>query len=144
MSRLITYFILFGLIVFFALILIRNLFPSERERVLRLIEKGRKAVEDEDITRIASLIDKDYYDAWGHDYQRLVKFLRNNFRIYDDIKVFVPFRKVVFEYPFAQCSLIVRVRGRSVVDGEDLIYASPLILFLIKENKRWFITAALQ
>jgi len=96
------------------------------------------------LQELPPLLIKTYYDAWGHDYQRLVKFLRNNFRIYDDIKVFVPFRKVVFEYPFAQCSLIVRVRGRSVVDGEDLIYASPLILFLIKENKRWFITAALQ
>lgn len=136
------FFILIGVSAIVSFRIIKTLFPSDREIILRKIEKGRRAVEEEDIKAIVEILSPDYLDAWGHDYYRLLFFLRNNFQVYDDIRVFLPFRKVVMKKPFAQCSLFVRVLGRDINYGEELIYSSTLIISFLKENKRWSIISA--
>ncbi len=121
---------------------IRLLFPSDREAILRLIEKGREAIEEEDMKTLSEILSLDYLDAWGHNYHRLLSLFRRNFQVYDDIRVFLPFRKVAIEKPFAKCSLYVRISGKERSYGEELIYASPLVIYLIKENSRWYVISA--
>jgi hypothetical protein len=142
MKRILFLFFLFGILLLTCLRIIRILFPSDKEIVGRIIEKGRKAFEKEDIQTISEIHSQDYLDAWGQDYYRLLSFLRKEFRVYDEIKVFIPSFKVNINKPFALCSLFVRVSGLERNSGEELIYASPLIISLIKENKKWYVISA--
>ncbi len=142
MNRLIKILIILGMIGFIFLIIIRIFFPSEENRILRLIEKGRVAVEREDISTCSEILNRDYLDSWGNDYWRILRYLMGNFRVYDNIKVHLLFRKVILREPFAQCSLHVRVSGRHISYGEEIIYASPLLLSFIKENKKWYVISA--
>ncbi len=142
MKNLIKVSLLFFFLAFVFLILIKILFPSEKEKILRLVEEGRRAVERENLPKISEILSPDYLDAWGNDYYRIIFLLRRNFQIYDEIKVFLPLRRVVLKPPFAECSLLVRVFGRDINYGEELIYSSPFLLFFIKEDKRWYIISA--
>ncbi|MEO0102144.1 MAG: hypothetical protein ABIK81_00370 [candidate division WOR-3 bacterium] len=142
MKRFFSISLLMVIIIIVSLRAIKILFPSDREIIFRLVEKGRGAIEKRELKTITELLSFDYLDAWGHDYYGLISFFRQNFQLYDEIRVFLPFRKLNVEKPFARCSLYVRVLGKERNYGEELLYASPLVIYLIKEDNHWYIISA--
>lgn len=104
---------------------------------------GKKALEDEDLATVMSLVAFDYDDDFGMDYERLKKGFITHFRNYDDIKVFIPYKKITVDDDIAVCSLRVSVQARNRSTGElELVYGysawgDELILDLKKINQRW-------
>ncbi|MEO0115355.1 MAG: hypothetical protein ABIK93_07745 [candidate division WOR-3 bacterium] len=126
----------------------RLLFIPEWKKVDRVVMTGKKAVENEDLATVMSLVAEEYGDDFGMDYERLEKWFITHFRNYDDIKVFIPYKKITVDDGVAVCSLRVSVRALNQSTGEpEVIYGysawgDELILDLKKINKRWLFTKA--
>uniref|UniRef100_A0A7C6EBM2 Nuclear transport factor 2 family protein n=1 Tax=candidate division WOR-3 bacterium TaxID=2052148 RepID=A0A7C6EBM2_UNCW3 len=109
---------------------------------------GKKAVENEDLATVMSLVAEDYEDDFGMDYERLRRWFINHFRNYDDIKVFIPYKKIIVNDGAAICSLRVTVQAKNRNTNEpEVIYGysawgDELILDLRKLNKKWFFKSA--
>lgn len=107
-----------------------------------------KAIENEDITIIMSLISKDYDDGFGMDFERLERWFINHFQRYEGIKILIPVKKIHVRNEVALCSLRVSILARNPDTGEsELIYGystwgDELVLDLIKSDGKWqFISA---
>lgn len=104
---------------------------------------GTKAIENEDITTIMSLISTDYDDGFGMDYERLENWFINHFNRYEGIKIFIPIKKIMVNQAMAICSLRVIIHARNPSTKElELIYGfsawgDELILDLLKSDGKW-------
>ena len=109
---------------------------------------GKKAVENEDLPKVMSLVYDNYQDDFGMDYQQLEKWFINHFRLYNDIKILIPYKKISVKENVAVCSLRVGIGARDLTTNEyEIIYGysawgDELILNLTKINNRWLFTGA--
>ena len=135
-------------VIFIIWLIIRILFVPESRKVDRVIMNGEKAIENEDLPGVMSHVSEDYDDGFGMDYERLEKWFVNHFRSYDDIKIFIPYKKISVNNDIAVCSLRVSIGARNPITNEyELIYGysawgDELILDLTKTNNKWFFTGA--
>ena len=102
-----------------------------------------KAIEQEDLTTVMSLISNDYEDDFGMDHERLERWFSNNFQSYDGIKIIMPVKKIRVSQSIAVCSLRVSIQARNPRTNElELIYGysawgDELVLDLIKSDGKW-------
>lgn len=141
------------LLIILAIILViwllsRFLFIPESKRVDLVIKTGKKAVENENLPKVMSLVYDDYRDDFGMNYQQLKKWFINHFRRYNDIKVLIPYKKISVKENVAVCSLRVSIGARDLTTNEyEIIYGysawgDELILNLTKINNRWLFSGA--
>ena len=121
---------------------------SETKRVDRTIMLGKRAIENEDLPTVMSLIHEDYDNGFGMDYERLERWFINQFQRYQGIKIFIPVKKIRINKDIAVCSLRVSIQARNPIDLEyELIYGysswgDELILELAKLDNRWLLIEA--
>lgn len=126
----------------------RFIFVSETKRVDRTIMLGKRAIENEDLPTVMSLVHEDYDNGFGMDYERLERWFINQFQRYQGIKIFIPVKKIRVNKDIAVCSLRVGIQAQNPVTGEpELIYGystwgDELILNLVKSDNRWFFIGA--
>lgn len=129
-------------------LLSRILFVPESEKVDQVIMTGKKAVENEDLPKVMSLVYDNYQDDFGMDYQQLEKWFINHFRLYNDIKILIPYKKISVKENVAVCSLRVSIGARDLTTNEyEIIYGysawgDELILDLTKSDGKWRFTNA--
>jgi hypothetical protein len=129
-------------------LLSRILFIPESKKVDQVIMTGKKAVENEDLSKVMSLVYDNYQDDFGMDYQQLEKWFINHFRLYNDIKILIPYKKISVKENVAVCSLRVSIGARDLTTNEyEIIYGysawgDELILDLTKSDGKWQFTNA--
>lgn len=92
--------------------------PSEKERVHRFIEKGRKAVEARSVIRLEPLIHPQYTDENGFDKATLLAQARQAFQDAEELQVEIREETITLsdDNLTATVNLLVMVTGK--VDGE--------------------------
>ncbi len=133
-------FIIFLLFFSFLLYFIfdKYIFLSEKEQIDKIIEKAKNACENEDLDLISKLLDKDYYDNFGNDYNRLLKRLKSVFNLYDEIKIYLLAKKINIKDSIAICSLKVRALGLAKDTKEYEVFYKDLLTIYLKNRKIYY------
>lgn len=101
----------------FVYMLVMHVFISDETRIERQIQKGRKALENEAILSIASLVAEDYRDEYGHDRAELLAGLRSFFQTADELQIDITRIRVSVGKLEAEALVQFTI---SVVDGQRL------------------------
>ena len=99
------------LLAVIAYVLLAHVFISEETRIERQIQRGRKAIEDEAILTIASLVAVDYRDDQGHDRSALLAGLRSFFQTVDEVLIGITSMRVTVTDSRAEVSIQFRISG---------------------------------
>ncbi|MFH1741816.1 MAG: hypothetical protein ABIH23_22660 [bacterium] len=75
-------------------VLIHYVFISEETRIERQIEKGRKAVENESILSISSLISENYRGEFGQDRSEFFALIHQFFQHVENSKINIVSREI--------------------------------------------------
>jgi hypothetical protein len=141
-----------GLVVAGAAVLVSRLFPTDAQRIARLVEYGRYCCARRDLAGVMSVVDSGYSDEFGMDFRRLQRWFGGQFRNYDSIVCVVARSHPVVSRGSAVCSLTVGwagfTRGRGVPGGEPEIadgfpiYRDRLVVHLRRTAAGWRVVGA--
>ena len=81
------YVIIALIIIAIAAIIVKFLLVSEKNRILKVINEGRTAVEAEDVDKCMSYISLQYSDDYGLKYLIVKRILTDVFKEFDGFKV---------------------------------------------------------
>lgn len=130
------------LILIILLFLQCNLFISEEQRVVNIINIGKKAVEQEDLSNLLTIISGDYQDDRGHNFERLMDWFRAYFNRYNNIRLQIAKNKVVVSNNNAVCDLYVVISGNDIYTQDYFGTKMHLFVFLRKFTNKWLVTFA--
>jgi len=112
---------------------------SEEEKVKKVIHEAKTACENEDLEKISRILDKNYYDNFGHNYERLLIRLYNIFNQYDEIKIYFLKERIKVDNSLAVCSLSVRAIGLALDIKEYEVFYKDLLTLYLKKDNNWHI-----
>lgn len=116
-----------------------ELFISEQMRVVKIIKRGKKAIEQENRSELLAIISKDYLDDWGHNYEKLIESIDNYFQRYEDIKVQITIKKILITKNIAKCYLRVYISSYNIYYDDYTLVNQPLIITLKKIRSNYLI-----
>jgi len=116
MRRFIAACVVAPLLVVLAYRLVTDVFITEETKIERQIHKGRKAVENESILTVASLVAEDYRDKYGHDRSELLAGLRSFFQTTDGLQISITEVHVTVDDTGAEAFVRFSISG--VLDGQ--------------------------
>ncbi len=125
------------LVIFFYFLIDKYFLISEEEKVKKVIYQAKNACEEEDLDKISQILDKNYYDNFGHNYEKLLIRLYNIFNQYEDIKIYLLKEKIKVDNNLAICSLSVRAIGLAIDIKEYEVFYKDLLTLYLKKNKDW-------
>lgn len=121
---------------------------TEEERVLRVLEKGRRAVEAGSVYSVSSILDGKYMDASGLDRASVLRVLQDFFNDTEQRKVRFGLMNIQIEGNQAQVDISFQLQAqlenrfspyqRHLSEAERDM--KKLRVTLIKERKNWLIT----
>jgi len=129
-------FLIFLFLLYF--IFDKYIFLSEKEKIDKILEKAKNACENEDLDLISKLLDKDYSDNFGHDYNKLLRRLKNIFNLYDEIRIYFLAKKINVKDSIAICSLKVRALGLAKDINEYEVFYKDLLTIYLKNRKIYY------
>jgi len=134
---------LYLVLLLFILLFSCTLFQSQEQQVWRTIQRGKNAVEKENLSVLEEIVAENYQDHWGRDYHRLMRWFESYFQYYHNIKIYTTNQTITVYQNRAICEIKIRLYGTFTSTNEligDEIY---LTLFFEKHNKQWQVSRVL-
>lgn len=128
-------------------------YPTNENRIRRVISKSEKAIASEDIDKLMGLISYNYSDNYGNSYLKLKKTFETAFSRFDDINIERNIIKISDKDSLAEAELLIRVlasdpsaspeseNARSYIIG-DALDPVKVRIFLKKSPYKWLIIKA--
>lgn len=134
----------FPVLLFVCAVLFYIFYPSDENRIRRIINSCGKAAASEDIDKFMESVSYNYRDDHGNNYLVLKKRLETAFKRLDNIDIEKNIRKISVSGSLAEADLLVRVLASK--GGEtgyiigDAIEAQKIKIFFTKTSYNWLIT----
>ncbi len=113
----------------------------EERRLKIIINRGKEAIEREDLAECMRYISQDYSDEYGQSYQSIKKDAQEAFAEYDEINIWIRKREIILKGSKAQVNLGVIVSAQSLETG-PIKGQERFTLYFRKENGKWRIIKA--
>ncbi len=120
---------------------------TDKERVLKTLEKARLSVENGSVLSLGTILAPDYIDSSGLDRAMLLRSLTDFFQKTENRQITFIDTSVQIEEDQALAQLTVRINaeGRTGNPKVDTIISSDtqtmnITVQLIKEGRRWYIS----
>ena len=123
------------------------LLPNDIKKIEQSLAKGRRAMDEENVTKIMSLISRDYSDTYGLTFGSLRSIFARTFFQVDSIDVRYTIHAITLHKKTATVSIDITVSGimtntrHFIVGGEDT--PQRLKLTYTKEGFFWHVTESL-
>lgn len=145
-------------IFFFALLLLCTIiiyvfYPTDENRIRKIINNSEKAIISEDVDKLMGFISYNYMDDYGNGYLKLKKTFQTTFKHLNDIDIEKNIIKISVKDKLAEAELLIRVLasrpGGSPVATENeergyiignAVNAKTIKVFFEKSPYKWLIT----
>ncbi|MCG2676026.1 hypothetical protein L6304_02400 [bacterium] len=118
-----------------------NYFTSEERKLKIIINRGKEAIEREDLGKCMRYISQDYSDEYDQTYQSIKEGAKEAFEKYDEINIWTRKREIVLKDSEAEVTLGIILSAESLETG--LIKGQEkFTLYFRKENGHWRIIKA--
>lgn len=136
-------------IFFFALLLLCTIiiyvfYPTDENRIRKIINNSEKAIISEDVDKLMGFISYNYMDDYGNGYLKLKKTFLTVFKRLNDIDIERNIIKISVKDKLAEAELLIRVLAS---EGEERGYiignavnAKTIKVFFEKSPYKWLIT----
>ncbi len=136
-------------VIYFALLILSPLiiyflWPSDENRIKKLLREGAQAIEQEKIDDVMSKVSFNYADDHGLSYITVKEGLTRIFQQMSDMKIEYKINDITIKNTTAAVDLHMRVIANY---GQDAGYAvgdaakpAGLKLFLVKERTKWLVS----
>ncbi len=91
---------------------------DDETRIERRIEKGRRAIEEESLLTLATLIAEDYHDEFGQDRAMVLGGLRSFFQSTENLKIHIKSRNINVDESNVEAHIEFAISGE--IGGERL------------------------
>ena len=138
------WYILFPALLIICVSAIYIFYPTDENRIRKIISNSEKAFISEDADRLMEFISYNYMDDYGNSYLKLKKTLQFAFKQMDNIDIERNIIKISIDGSLAEAELSVRVlasmgeeRGYIIGDAGE---AREIKVFFGKPTNKWLIT----
>jgi len=118
-----------------------NYFTSEERRLKVIINRGKEAIEREDLETCMRYISQDYSDEYDQTYQSIEEDAKKAFEKYDEINIWIRKREIVLKDSEAEVNLGIIISLSSKETGR-IKGQERFTLYFRKENGHWRIIKA--
>ncbi len=119
------------------------LMPSDAKRIRKIVEEGREAAIQKDLSGVMSPVSYNYKDRYGFSYLYLKETLKRIFKDYDSIEIDLKRLRVDVDSKDgkARAKFLLKAVGiknndREYILGSEEVYES-VFLTLKKEHMKW-------
>lgn len=113
-----------------------NYLTSEERRLKIIINRGKKAIEREDLGKCMRYISQDYSDEYDQTYRSIKEDTREALKKYDEINIWIRKREIILKGNKAEVNLVIILSVESpetgLIKGQE-----KLTLYFRKENGCW-------
>ncbi len=122
----------------------KGLFPTEEQRIKKVISSFEKAVEKKQLLKCMSYISRDYKDDQGLDYSQAMGIARGIFGTHDDIFIHIKGLKIDIDKDEAKATFVATVFATRTADKESVNLlrergSDRFIVIFRKEKGKWMI-----
>jgi len=118
-----------------------NYFTSEERRLKIVINRGKEAIEREDLEECMRYISQNYFDEYSQSYQSIKEDAKEAFEKYDEINIWIRRREIVLKDNEAEVNLGIIASAESPETG-SIKGQEKFTLCFRKENGHWKIIKA--
>ncbi len=145
-------YILFSALLLLCAIIVYVFYPTDKNRIRRVIGNCEKAVVAEDIDKLMGFISYNYRDKYGNGYLKLKKTLQTVFRRLDSIDIERNIKGISVNDKLAEAEISIRVLvsrhgGSPVATKNEKEYiigdagnSRTIKVFFEKTSYKWLIT----
>jgi hypothetical protein len=142
---------IFSAILFFGAVLVYLFYPTDENRIRKVIRNGEKAAVAEDIDGLMDSFSYNYIDDYGNGYLKLKKRFEAVFKRLDNIEIEKNLRGITIDESRAEAEIQIRViassssgRGRNGQDKKYIIGypedTETIKVSFAKSPHKWLIT----
>lgn len=102
-----------GLLIVY--MLFSSLFPNDRNAISKLVEKGRVAIEQEDLETLMSIIDLGYKDELGLTYLAWKNLYAQAFEKYENIRIRIIEERTSVDDDGQKATVTISARGEATL-----------------------------
>jgi hypothetical protein len=116
---------------------------SQEGQVWHTIQRGKTAVEKENLPALEQIVAENYQDHWGRDYHQLMHWFESYFQSYHNIKIYTSNQTITVHHNRATCEIKILLYTTFTITNEMIGDELYLTLFFEKHNKQWQISRTL-